>query len=215
MRGPDLPLLTQNLVKKYLSDDRTGAVICVINAEAPEVQNAATFRILADLTEELKSNCIGVFSKTDLSLSRDHGCVKVQASIRMCETLYFTAALTLILLQRWLQQVINPSSDPTFQLIADTFRAGCVAVANQSTNQFNFSEQLRHESDFFLHRSGMRAFLSIPSPQSHPLLSPDVESRVTFNELGLSCLCLPALISKIDVIIRYFISTSFLFTLCI
>lgn len=204
MRGPDLPLLTQNLVKKYLSDDRTGAVICVINAEAPEVQNAAIFRILADLTEELKSNCIGVFAKTDLSLSRDQGCVKVQASIRMCDTLHFTAALTLILLQRWLQQVINPSSNPTFQTIADTFRAGCVALVNRSTNQVNvsISDQIGHESEFFLHRSGMHAFLSPPSPQSHLLHSPDVDARVTFNELGVSCLGLPALICKIDIIIR-------------
>ena len=112
MRGPDLPLLTQNLVKKYLSDDRTGAVICVINAEAPEVQNAAIFGILADLTEELKSNCIGVFAKTDLSLSRDQGCIKVQASIRMCEILYFTAALTLILLLEMAATSHKPLQQP-------------------------------------------------------------------------------------------------------
>jgi hypothetical protein len=97
MRGPDLPTLTQNLVHKYISDSRTGAVICVINAFLPEVQNAPIFRILAGLPDELKSNCIGVFAKTDTSCTPDHGCAKVQASVCVCP-LYRTPLLTLVLL---------------------------------------------------------------------------------------------------------------------
>jgi hypothetical protein len=82
--GPDLPSLTQKLVEKYIADGRTGAVICVINATLPEVQNAPIFRILSGLPEELKSNCIGVFAKTDMTQSNTGGCAKVQASLGTC-----------------------------------------------------------------------------------------------------------------------------------
>ena len=87
LRGPDLPLLTQKLIQKYISDSDTGAVISVISATVPEVQNAPIFRILAELPEDLKSNCIGVFTKTDMSLSQDHGLVLCDAyDIRNCLT---------------------------------------------------------------------------------------------------------------------------------
>jgi hypothetical protein len=75
MRGPDLPLLTQKLIQKYILDSDTGAIISVISATVPEVQNAPIFRILADLPQELKSNCICVFAKTDMSIGQDHGFV--------------------------------------------------------------------------------------------------------------------------------------------
>ena len=75
LRGPNLPLLTQNLVHKYVSDSSTGAIICVINATLPEVQNAPIFRILAGLPDELKANCIGVFAKTDMTVVHDYKCV--------------------------------------------------------------------------------------------------------------------------------------------
>ena len=106
---------------------------------------------------------------------------------------------------------MNPCSNRTFQTIADTFRAGCVAVVNRSTNvealeAVSISEQLGRESDFFLHFSGMNAFLSGPPPQQLSSqtcdVSPEVDCCVTLNELGQSCLGLPALMSRIDTIIR-------------
>jgi hypothetical protein len=203
MRGPDLPTLTQNLVHKYISDSRTGAVICVINAFLPEVQNAPIFRILAGLSDELKSNCIGVFAKTDISFTPDHGCAKVQASVCVYP-LYRTPFLTLVLLQNWLQQVIDPSGNRTFQTIADTFRAGCVALVNRDTNEqaVSICQQLGRESEFFLRKSRMHAFTTSSSLQPSDSYS-EVDAQVTFNDLGRSCLGLPALISRIDMIIRY------------
>jgi hypothetical protein len=106
---------------------------------------------------------------------------------------------------------MDPSDNCTFQTIADTFRAGCVALVNRSSNRealqtVSITEQLRVESDFFLRRSGMHAFLSVPQQpvnlQQSAAVSSDVEGQVTLNELGHSCLGLPALISRIDIIIR-------------
>jgi hypothetical protein len=213
-------LLTQNLVEKYIADGRTGAVICVINATLPEVQNAPIFRILSRLSEELKSNCIGVFAKTDVSHSGDLGCAKVQASIHKCITCVICIAHTCSA-QNWLQQVIDPSSNRTFQTIAETFGAGCVALVNRSTTDeaVSISEQLGRESEFFLRKSCMHAFVSAPtSPRPAAPLSfdgaPCVDAQVTFNELGRSCLGLPALISKIDIIIRWSYSQCCSFTSC-
>ena len=119
--------------------------------------------------------------------------------------------LTFGSLQDWLQHIMDPSDNCTFQTIADTFRAGCVALVNRSSNQealqaVSITEQLGRESDFFLRSSGMHAFLSSPqqpiNPQQPAGISSDVEAQVTLNELGHSCLGLPALLSRIDIIIR-------------
>jgi len=235
LRGPDLPLLTQKLIQKYISDGDTGAVISVISATVPEVQNAPIFRILAELPEELKSNCIGVFAKTDMSLSQDHGLVLCDASdIRHCLTRpsnsngpcfkvqasapspVFNAQLSshFVFLQNWLQQVMNPSTNRNFQAIADTFRAGCVALVNRSTTHdvnpdTSISDQVSRESEFFLRRSGMSAFFSFASAAPSPLpplqsagSAPDSDAHVTLNEVGFRCLGIGALMSRIDIIIR-------------
>ena len=103
--------------------------------------------------------------------------------------------------------MIDPTSNRTFETIADTFRAGCVALVNRSTTHktyhtLSISEQLAHESDFFLHHSGMSAFLSSPPPPSQLSDAPPPAPPVTLNDIGHSCLGLPALLSRIDIIVR-------------
>jgi hypothetical protein len=110
-------------------------------------------------------------------------------------------------MQNWLLQVTSPSDNPMFQTIAHAFGAGCVALVNRSANHIPFqstpiSEQLSNESAFFLHRSGMHAFLSAPTPlQQLQDGSSTYDEQVTLNELGRACLGLPALIARIDKII--------------
>ena len=109
---------------------------------------------------------------------------------------------------------MNPSTNRNFQAIADTFRAGCVALVNRSTTHdvnpdTSISDQVSRESEFFLRRSGMSAFLSFasaPSPlpplQSATGSAPDSDAHVTLNEVGFRCLGIGALMSRIDIIIR-------------
>jgi hypothetical protein len=192
----------EELAKKYITEPETGVILCVINATNAHIQTTASLRLLKGLNKtnpRVTYSSVAVLTNTDMSVhptweesGKSSPCYKVEELLYHCDT--------------------DGTGDSTERELRSIFKAGFVALVNRSqtnhrTRNHSLEEALEHEMNWFVTKSGMTKFGAISQETGH--VEAAGESR-TLNEQGAGKLGLPALVDKIDKVIRHFMSEEYI-----
>jgi predicted GTPase len=190
--------------KKYIESPETGVILCVLTAQNPNIQTTASLRLLKDLKESkprLTYSCVAVLTNTDMSRDweweqcepcKSGPCHRVEDWLSRCD--------------------IDGAGDGTESELRGIFKAGFVALVNRSQNirgrlNHTLEEAQEFEMNWFLTESGMTRFGALSKASD---ADKDAPVPTAPNELGSLKLGLPALVGKIDRMIRRFMSEDYI-----
>ena len=194
----------EELAKKYIADPETGVILCVINATNANIQTTASLRLLKGLDKtnpRVTHSCVAVLTNTDKSVDVDwedneksSPCHRVEEWLNQCDTDGASA------------------HSSTERELRSMFKAGFVALVNRSQTNRRLKDQtleeaLQYETDWFVKRSGMTQFGALCQAT---VGGEATGSSATLNERGKRKLGLPALVGKIDTVVRQFMSEDYI-----
>jgi hypothetical protein len=193
----------EECAKKYIASPETGVILCVLNAQNPNIQTTASLRLLKGLDKtnpRVTHSCVAVLTNTDRSVDcqweecgQSSPCYRVEQLLSQCDT-------------------DGAGAHSTESELRSMFKAGFVALVNRSqtnlrTRNHSLDDALEHEMNWFVTKSGMTKFGAISQETGH--VEAAGETR-TLNEQGAGKLGLPALVDKIDKVIRHFMSEEYI-----
>ena len=190
--------------KKYIESPETGVILCVMTAQNPNIQTNASLRLLKDLkatNPRLTYSCVAVLTNTDKSKDmtweecepcKSGPCHRVEEWLSRCD--------------------IDGTGDGTESELRSIFKAGFVALVNRSQELktrmgHSLEEAQEFEMKWFLTESGMTGFGALSKASD---ADKDAPMPTTPNQLGSLKLGLPALVGKIDRMIRRFMSEDYI-----
>lgn len=195
----NLPELTTLCCKKYMEDERTGAVVCVVDATLGNLNTSKSIKMVQQSSERLKNNTIGVFAKSDLAVDplwrRKLG---KQSSL-------------------WRLEEYMSGMEETF----NDFKYGFVALINRETGLTEeyvktLGEQLDEEYNYFYEQLVIRPdskgteYLRDDSMFFGRSIDPFDEEMIVINDRGKHSLGLSALLQKMNSVICGQLATDWL-----
>ena len=191
----------EECAKKYIGSPETGVILCVLNARNANIQTTASLRLLKGLNKtnpRVTYSSVAVLTNTDMSVDptweecgKSSPCYKVEELLYHCDT--------------------DGTGDSTERELRSIFKAGFVALVNRSQENkrrkdHTLEDALDHEMKWFLTKSGMTRFGAVSQAEDDdaPADAP------ALTEQGKRKLGLPALVGKIDKMIRRFMSEAYI-----
>jgi hypothetical protein len=195
----------EECAKKYIASPETGVILCVLNAQNPNIQTTASLRLLKGLDKtnpRVTHSCVAVLTNVDRSVdSQWEECEQSSPCYRV---------------EQWLSQCDTDGSGAhsTERELRSMFKAGFVALVNRSqtnlrTRNHSLEEALEHEMNWFVTKSGMTKFGAM-SQATGDIEAAGGRVKTKLNEQGKHKLGLPALVDKIDHMIRRFMSEDYI-----
>jgi hypothetical protein len=194
----------EECAKKYIASPETGVILCVLNAQNPNIQTTASLRLLKGLDKtnpRVTHSCVAVLTNTDRSVDnqweeydQSSPCYRVEDWLSQCDT-------------------DGAGAHSTERELRSMFKAGFVALVNRSQQNrrlrdHTLDDALEHEMKWFLTRSGMTKFGAVSQATTGD--DQTTGAAPALNELGKRKLGLPALVGKIDTMIRRFMSEDYI-----